>query len=775
MILSPNHLERPFFGLDPALNAAPEDLGLGRASLIYLLGIGGVAMTSLAGLLIDKGFKVAGCDNQIYPPSSQILSSLSLTPFLGYGPETLNPRPDLVIVGNVVTAHFEVVSELIKLKIPYLSLPQTLNRYFLNSTKNVVVSGCHGKTSLTNLTAHLFERGGLRSGYLIGALSLDLPKAYKISDGEWFVIEGDEYDSAFFDKGPKFLHYKPKVVVLTSTEFDHADIYPNTEAVERAYCSLLELLPNDGLLIVNGDEPDAVKLSEQFNGAFKIVRYGLNPKCQVRSTGFEQRSFLSSFIYSDSDFGSFTLTLPKPGVYNAKNATAAAAVFLRCGGSINILSPTLNNLQGVSRRQELCGKFGSLLLYDDFAHHPTAVLETLIGFRQAYPKRRLICAFEPRSNTSRRSIFQKAYAESFNQAQIDLLFLCQVNQPQKAPPGDRLNVKALAQSVPNSRFCPSPDLLFQELEKEAKNGDVIVLMSNGDFGGLREKLIEAFKNRSDLNNEIGRYRKTPQIPIKTAKHLPKSTVLSKTQNEPALGPKGVIMGYCFSDPNLLEAALTHSSVLSQISLKEGDGEIINQRLEFLGDSVLNLCMAEILFNQRPRLDEGDMTRLRSYLVCESRLSEVAMKANIGPLLIMTQERVQHGGRIMSSALADSLEAIIGAIYLDGGFSQVKKVISVLWAPYLEQSINFKEIIFNDFKTRLQELCQKHKLGLPLYLEKQSYGPPHNKTFVMTATLPTVAGASFSANGASKKQAEQKAAELLLIFLLNEPKYQNEPK
>ncbi len=489
--------------LDPKLNLAPPAFtdGPPSACKIHLLGIGGVAMAALAGLLTEAGYRVTGSDGPVYPPMSEVLAGLGLPVFSGYGPETLPPDSDLVVVGNVVTRAFPVLARLKELGRPYLSLPQTLNRLCLDRTRNLVVAGSHGKTTTTALAAKIFEAAGLDPGFLIGGAGLDFPHPWRLPRGDWFIIEGDEYDCAFFDKRPKFIHYRPHTVILTSVEFDHADIYPDLTAVTAAFESLAELVPAEGRLIAWGDQPLVRRVAARCRA--RVEFYGQGPDNDWRISGLNLGPGGSEFELSGPEGFFARLSLARPGVYNALNAAAAAAVFLGGGGDGRVLAQALAGFQGVRRRQEVLGEFGGRTLIDDFAHHPTAVAATLTALRAAYAGRRLVAAFEPRSNTSRRAVFQKDYARAL--ALADRVFLRRPPDIHKAPADNRLDPERLADDLGGrARLFDDGLGLGAALAAEALAGDVIVIMSNGGFDGLADYLKTRLKEALD---------EPPQIPL----------------------------------------------------------------------------------------------------------------------------------------------------------------------------------------------------------------------------------------------------------------------
>ncbi|MDR1040584.1 MAG: Mur ligase domain-containing protein [Deltaproteobacteria bacterium] len=507
--------------LDPRLNRFPEGFaeallssraGRGQAGdvrstsrpKVFLLGVGGVAMASLAGLLKDVGCEVSGADEGLYPPMKGMIEELGIHVHEGYGQECLDGAPGLVVVGNVVTRRFPAAAELKRRGIPYLSLPQALSEIFLKSSRNLVVAGCHGKTTLTSLCARLLSEGGLDPGFLIGGASLDFPRPYARGGGDLFVVEGDEYDCAFFDKRPKFVHYRPRVAILTSVEYDHADIYPDLASVRAAFRSLAELVPPDGLLVANGDDPLCVEASAASRG--RVELYGEGEGLDWRLAAFRAEGFGSRFTVRGPQGREYELGWPKLGRYNARGACAAVAAAIELGLDPERLPEAFAGFRGVRRRQEPVfdswaplrrGDLGpgGVTVVDDFAHHPTAVALTLAALKEAFPGRRLVCCFEPRSNTSRRAIFQGEYAKAFGAA--DLAILCAVDRPDKAPEGDRLDAARLARDIgPGAELRPDPDAVFERAVSLVRPGDIVCVMSNGAFGGISARLADFFRDKT---------------------------------------------------------------------------------------------------------------------------------------------------------------------------------------------------------------------------------------------------------------------------------------
>ncbi|MDR1609016.1 MAG: ribonuclease III [Deltaproteobacteria bacterium] len=730
----------PAWDLEPRLNAWPPNFS--KATHFHLLGVGGVGMTALAGLLKSQGYTVTGSDEAIFPPMSEVLKALDIPVRPGYGPDSLDHLPlnSIVVVGNVVTRKFEVIKALKEQGRFYLSLPQTLGKLFLSATQNIVVAGCHGKTTVTNLVATLLEKANLAPGYLIGGQSLDLEASFKSAQNNWFVIEGDEYDSAFFQKVPKFVFYKPYIVILTSVDFDHADIYPNLEAVIKAYESLIYLIPEQGLLLANGDDPLCRQLAKKVKG--KVNFYGQN---------FDNDWIITNYRVEPRQQTAFDLRGPgldlslkwsRPGLHNALNAGAALVASFLAGVNAKSLPKLLAQIQGVKRRQEFLGSWGDIGLIDDFAHHPTAVAQTIKALKDTYIKKdsksRLIAVFEPRSATTRRAIFQNDYVAAL--AEADVVFLGPVNRPDKAPEGDRLNPLALAEAIsaykPASYF-PALNKLGQAIIKTAQPGDVIAVLSNGDFGGLTQKLAR------DLAKAAKKASKDDFLNFKDASNktlTPSPALLEKIKED-------------FKDPDLWSLAITHRSS----PLIPGQD---NQRLEFLGDAVLGLMVSELLY-VNSNLSEGRMSQLRAFVVNEKSLTKLARLLDLGSYLIMSPGEEATGGREKNSILADALEALVGAYYLSNGSQATKRLIQVLWGPLIKKAQNTKQLI--DFKTRLQELTQSQGRGAPTYELVKTIGPDNDRVFTMAVSIP--GSPVFTAKGRTKKWASQLAARALLTELL----------
>ena len=477
---------------EDSMNSELNCVPLNEIRHIHLMGICGTGMASLAGILKHKGYHITGSDQNVYPPISLFLEELLITPFEGYKPANLNPRPDLVIVGNVITRQNHEAVALFDLKIPYLSFPQALHHFAFKDKQSIVIAGTHGKTTTSSLTAWIIEAAGFDPGFMIGGIPGNFKKNFKLGNGPHFIIEGDEYDTAFFDKGPKFLHYNPWVVILTSVEFDHADIYRDLEHVISNFKKLIAVIPPEGLLIANIDDPVVSALIEK--AKCPVITYGATPKATWRRENVTlDDNGLSRLIIINGAEKRIPLETALYGRHNISNLMAAVALanFLKIPSAS--LYTAVKSFKGVKRRQEQVGEKKGILVLDDFAHHPTAVQETVAAVKERFPTRRLIAVFEPRSNSSRRNIFQERYALTFDKA--DLIMIPEPPLMEKIPIAERFSSKGLvaalgSRSLKAEYFASSADLLAKLL-KTARSNDVILFMSNGPFDDLPHRLFDS--------------------------------------------------------------------------------------------------------------------------------------------------------------------------------------------------------------------------------------------------------------------------------------------
>lgn len=460
---------------------------------IHFVAICGVGMAPMAVMLRDAGYHVTGSDNAAYPPMGDMLREAGIEVHLGFDAKNLEPRPDLVVIGNAVTKANPEAQAVEALGIEKTSFPAALGRFFLGrGARSLVVAGTHGKTTTTGMLAHCLSVAGADPGYLVGGLVRDLGKLAAAGSGEYFAIEGDEYDTAYFDKGPKFLHYKPSAVILTSVEFDHADIYTDVEHVKSSFRKLAAILPMNGPLVGCVDYPHLLAAIDRV-GSYRFVPYGMKSP-----DGWEPRSIEvgpegSEFELYWKGRRDTKLKLSLGGTMNVLNATAVYALCRELGIELGAVAEGLATYKGAARRQEIVGEAGGITVVDDFAHHPTAVGLTIAAIRSRFPTRRLVAVFEPRSNTSRRAVFQQAYADALSGA--DVVALSAVFRKDNDPlkPEEMLSTDRLISDLAGRGVTAwteaGPDEILTRLRGELRPGDVVLCMSNGAFGGLPRKLL----------------------------------------------------------------------------------------------------------------------------------------------------------------------------------------------------------------------------------------------------------------------------------------------
>lgn len=465
---------------------------------IYLIGICGTAMASLAGMLKQLGHKVTGSDMAAYPPMSDFLASLGIEIRQPYAVENLVPRPDLVIVGNAISRGNVELERVLDERIPFTSLPQVLYEEFLIGREPIVVAGTHGKTTTTSMLSWIFEVAGKSPSFLIGGIAENFGRSFGLGEGRQFILEGDEYDTAFFDKGPKFLHYFPDAVILTSVEFDHADIYKNLDEVKTAFRRLINLVPRRGVVIAH-DSPGNV--SEVLGKAFcRVERYGLSEQAQWRAVDvkFSAEQTTWSVLHKGEPWGKFGFSLP--GEFNVLNATAAAAMASHYGIDAPTVAKALRTFKSVKRRQEVKAEIGGVTIIDDFAHHPTAISETLRALRTRYNGRRLWAILEPRSNTLRRSVFQRDLVDSLGVADMVVLASVFQKKTDAIAESEKLDTAAVVEQLnamgKPARQLADVDAIVSSVVPELRSGDVVAILSNGGFGGIYEKLPKALKEKA---------------------------------------------------------------------------------------------------------------------------------------------------------------------------------------------------------------------------------------------------------------------------------------
>jgi UDP-N-acetylmuramate: L-alanyl-gamma-D-glutamyl-meso-diaminopimelate ligase len=479
---------------------------------IHLIGICGTAMASLAGMLKQRGFSVTGSDAAAYPPMSDFLADLGVPVAQPFDARNLEPRPDLVVVGNAISRGNPELEQVLDQRIPFCSLPQLLHEEFLHGKEVLVVAGTHGKTTTTSMLAWIFHTAGMQPSFLIGGIAENFGSSFHLGQGKHFILEGDEYDTAFFDKGPKFLHYFPDAVILTSVEFDHADIYKDLDAVETAFKRLVNLIPRRGRIVafdgVTADAAESGSLERCLSRAFcPVERYGTGARAGWRITNlkFEAGRTTWSVLREGKAWADFEF--PLAGEYNVWNATAAAALAVGHGISKEEIAAALKTFKSVKRRLEVKAQVNGITIIDDFAHHPTAIAGTLKALRSRYPGARLWAILEPRSNTLRRRVLQADLARSL--ALADEVIVAAVFRSEAVPENERLELPELASDVQkhgsHARLFADADEIVQTIAPEMRSGDVVAILSNGGFGGIYEKLparLRALAGESGTVNSV---------------------------------------------------------------------------------------------------------------------------------------------------------------------------------------------------------------------------------------------------------------------------------
>jgi UDP-N-acetylmuramate: L-alanyl-gamma-D-glutamyl-meso-diaminopimelate ligase len=461
---------------------------------IHLIGICGTAMASLAGMLKERGFQVTGSDAAAYPPMSDFLRSLGIAVAQPFAAENLHPTPDLVVVGNAISRGNVELEHVLDQRIALCSLPQLLHEEFLRGKEVLVVAGTHGKTTTTSMLSWIFESAGLEPSFLIGGIAENFGRSFQLGSGKYFIIEGDEYDTAFFDKGPKFLHYFPGAIILTSVEFDHADIYKDLDAVETSFKRLVNLVPRSGRIIAF-DTGSSVERS--IARAFcPIDRYGTTETAswKIEHMKFAREGTSWSVMRNGRLWAEFQF--PLAGEYNVWNGTAAAAMAAIYGISVDAIAQALKTFKSVKRRLEVKAEVNGITIIDDFAHHPTAIAVTLNALRARYGGRRLWAILEPRSNTLRRNVFQHELAKSL--ALADEIVIANVFKSESIPEAERLEVSAvgadLVRAGHHARVLADADSIVKICAPEMRTGDVVAILSNGGFGGIYERLPKKLRS-----------------------------------------------------------------------------------------------------------------------------------------------------------------------------------------------------------------------------------------------------------------------------------------
>src|SRR5580704_8932524 len=481
-----------------------------KPKYIHLIGICGTAMASLAGMLQQRGFRVTGSDAAAYPPMSDFLRGLGIPVAQPFAAANLEPRPDLVVIGNAMSRGNVELEHVLDQRIPFCSMPQLLHDEFLRGKDVLVVAGTHGKTTTTSMLAWIFDSAGLQPSFLIGGIAENFGSSFQLGAGKHFILEGDEYDTAFFDKGPKFLHYFPDAIILTSVEFDHADIYKDLDAVETAFKRLVNLIPRRGRIVafdgMTGEATESPSLERCLQKAFcPVERYGAGGRADWQITNLKFEAGRTSWSVLHNGQAWADLEFPLAGEYNVWNATAAAALAAGYGISKPEIAAALKTFKSVKRRLEVKAQVNGITIIDDFAHHPTAIAGTLKALRARYAGARLWAILEPRSNTLRRRVLQSDLARSL--ALADEVVVAGVFRSEAVPENERMQLPALASEIERNgrraRLLADADAIVQTVAPEMRSGDVVAILSNGGFGGIYEKLPARLKALADESGESG--------------------------------------------------------------------------------------------------------------------------------------------------------------------------------------------------------------------------------------------------------------------------------
>ena len=457
----------------------------GNLRSVHFIGIGGTAMASAAVAMHELGYQVSGSDQDvIYPPMSTFLAERSIRVMAGYAEVNLAHRPDLVVVGNAISRGNPEAEAVLDRKLRYCSLPELLKEFFIRGRRSLVVTGTHGKTTTASLLAWVLESAGLNPSFLIGGIPRNLGQGARFTDSEWFVIEGDEYDTAFFDKRSKFVHYLPEVAIVNNLEFDHADIFPTLADIQLSFRRFIHLIPRNGLLLANGDEANITPLLDVRHCPVK--RFGLGVENELRANGLVLKDDSSEF-----ELGGTRFRIPMVGELNVRNALAVTAAARHCGIRDSAIQSAFDSFLSVKRRMEVRGEAGGVTVIDDFGHHPTAIRETVRALRVKFPGRRIWAVFEPRSNTTRRNVFQQELVDALERA--DAVVVAEVARLEQLPLGERLNPEKLMQDLrltgKPAAYLPTVDSIVDHVGSGARSGDVVCVFSNGGFGDIHNRLL----------------------------------------------------------------------------------------------------------------------------------------------------------------------------------------------------------------------------------------------------------------------------------------------
>jgi UDP-N-acetylmuramate: L-alanyl-gamma-D-glutamyl-meso-diaminopimelate ligase len=457
---------------------------------VHFVGICGTAMASAAAAIKEKGFEVTGSDTNVYPPMSTFLADRKIDVMSAYSESNLAHKPDLVVIGNAMSRGNPEVEAVLDHKLRYCSLPELLKEFFMRGKRVLVVSGTHGKTTTTSLLTWVFEHNKLSPSFLIGGIPNNLGQGARFTDSDWFIVEGDEYDTAFFDKRGKFVHYLPEVAVINNLEFDHADIFPDLASIQKSFSHFIRMVPRNGLLLANGDDPNVAPLLDV--NFCPVKRFGLGDNNAVRAFNLRFGPTASEF-----EIPSFKFHIDMVGELNVRNALAVVAAAKHCGLKNQQIQDAFNTFKGIKRRMEVKGIAGGVTIVDDFGHHPTAIRETLKALRLKFPTQKIWAIFEPRSNTTRRNVFQTEMVDALLGA--DAIVVAEIAKLEQVPVDQRLDPARLMREIKASgkpaEYLPTVETIVEHVKKHVNGGDVVCVFSNGGFGGIHAKLLSALQFR----------------------------------------------------------------------------------------------------------------------------------------------------------------------------------------------------------------------------------------------------------------------------------------
>ena len=464
---------------------------------LHFVGIAGTAMGNVALMMRAMGHTVTGSDENVYPPMSDLLADAGCAIMNGFGPRNLEPAPDLVVIGNRMSRGNAEVEAVLDRRLPYTSLPELMKRELIQGRTSIVLTGTHGKTTTSSLMAWILESSGRSPSFMIGGAPGNFSAGWQYrADSPYVVLEGDEYDTAFFDKRSKFVHYLPTALLVNNIEFDHADIYGSLEEIQLAFRRLVNIVPGNGVIVANGDDPN---VAEVVAGAITPVEtFGLGETCRWRASGIEYGADASSFDVVRDGTIEARITVALLGEFNVRNALGVTVIARWLGLSYEEIDRALSTFRNAKRRLELKADLAGIKVYDDFAHHPTAIRETLRAIRLRHPSERLWAIFEPRSNTTRRKVFQRELADCF--ADADVVALAEVDRLDELPADDRLDPRRLMEDIRahgiDAWYLSDAASIARHIGEHARAGDVIVVMSNGGFDGIHAKIADALAETS---------------------------------------------------------------------------------------------------------------------------------------------------------------------------------------------------------------------------------------------------------------------------------------